>query len=507
MTLPRPAEAALGGWALLIWGAPWSHAAMSVGTAWVTACALGMAMKTPFSWSWERVRKAPWFWLALVLGWQTASLIWTEDMVWGARLWAIQLPMLLLAGAWLWVPLSFAQASTWVFRSAGLALLGCLVWGTWKGFQGVELVGRDWSPWMSHIRLSTLASLGLVWGARTQPKWLVAVFVCCWAAFSAVTGSLTSAVLLPLSVLWVAWDAWPQQRALMRWGVVGSVLGGVAAAAVWLQPVPLPSPHGELPEHTALGNRYTHAPQRALSEGGHRLHVLVCEKEWPEAWSEVSEVPLDFPNAQGFTNRDRLLRYVTSKGWPKDGEHIRKLLPDEVRAIENGSTNITEARGLALRMRELRREWEMWRDGGSPSGNAVLQRFAHWRAGLRAWRRAPIWGHGMGDTGLAMEESYRELGSSLAPQHRHRAHMQHLTWAVAGGLVALLLWLGLGWSWWSAFRSASRACLWGGLVVVLTCLFEDAWETQAGVVVSFLALLGASGDLASQDVEDRGLHG
>lgn len=360
---------------------------------------------------------------------------------------------------------------------------------------------------MSHIRLSTLASLGLVWGARTQPKWLVAVFVCCWAAFSAVTGSLTSAVLLPLSVLWVAWDAWPQQRVFLRWGVVGSVLGGVAVAAIWLQPVPLPGPHGELPEYTALGNRYTHAPQRALSEGGHRVHVLVCEKEWPEAWSEVSEVPLDFPNAQGFTNRDRLLRYVTSKGWPKDGEHIRKLLPDEVRAIENGSTNVTEARGLALRMRELRREWEMWRDGGSPSGNAVLQRFAHWRAGLRAWRRAPIWGHGMGDTGLAMEESYRELGSSLAPQHRHRAHMQHLTWAVAGGLVALLLWLGLGWSWWSAFRSASRACLWGGLVVVLTCLFEDAWETQAGVVVSFLALLGASGDLASQNVEDRGLHG
>jgi hypothetical protein len=497
MTWPRPAEAVRGGWALLIWGAPWSHAAMSVGVAWVAVCALWLAMKTPPSWNWHGAGRAPWFWLVLMLGWQTVTLSWTTDMEWGARLWLIQLPMLLLAGAWQWVPLPFDKASTWVFRSAGLGLMGCLVWGTWKELHGVELSGRDWSPWMSHIRLSTLASLGLVWGARTQPKWHVAVFVACWTAFSAATGSLTSAVLLPLSVLWVAWEAWAGQRAVLGWGIAGSVLGIVAAAAVWLQPVPLPSTGGELPEFTALGNRYTHAPERELSEGGHRVHVLVCEQEWPEAWSEVSAVPLDFPNSQGFTNRDRLLRYLTSKGWPKDGEHIRMLLPEEVSAIENGATNVVKAHGWALRVRELRREWEMWRDGGSPSGNAVFQRFAHWRAGLLAWKRAPLWGHGMGDTGLAMAESYRAMDSSLAPQHRHRAHMQHLTWAISGGLIAALLWLGLGWSWWNTFRTASRACLWGGAVVVLTCLFEDAWETQAGVVVSFLALLGASGDLST----------
>ena len=31
----------------------------------------------------------------------------------------------------------------------------------------------------------------------------------------------------------------------------------------------------------------------------------------------------------------------------------------------------------------------------------------------------------------------------------------------------------------------------GQVVVGLSCVFEDAWETQAGVVISFLALFGA----------------
>ena len=38
-------------------------------------------------------------------------------------------------------------------------------------------------------------------------------------------------------------------------------------------------------------------------------------------------------------------------------------------------------------------------------------------------------------------------------------------------------------------------------------VFQKSHFVQSCVVVSFLALLGASGDLTSQNVEDRGLHG
>ena len=70
--------------------------------------------------------------------------------------------------------------------------------------------------------------------------------------------------------------------------------------------------------------------------------------------------------------------------------------------------------------------------------------------------------------------------------------MQHLTWGISGGLVGLLLWLGFWNSWWKRIGSHSTAALWGGVVLVLSCVFEDTWETQAGIVVSFLALFGAT---------------
>ena len=84
----------------------------------------------------------------------------------------------------------------------------------------------------------------------------------------------------------------------------------------------------------------------------------------------------------------------------------------------------------------------VWQDGGNPSGHALFQRIAHWHAGWHAWMQSFWVGHGMGDTSSAMEQAYAQLGSDLAAPHRHRAHMQHLTWGISGGLIAMLLWLG-----------------------------------------------------------------
>ena len=143
------------------------------------------------------------------------------------------------------------------------------------------------------------------------------------------TGSLTSVMLVPLTLGWVLLQrSAPGQRPIvLSMGLVGALVVAMVMGH-WLRPVPLP--HDGLPSHTAWGNPYVHQPDRVLSEGGHRLHVLMCEKEWAEAWRQVSEKSLDEQNATGYSIRPRLWRYLTSKGWPKDGEHIVQLSPIEV---------------------------------------------------------------------------------------------------------------------------------------------------------------------------------
>ena len=507
MTSLHPQRAARWGWFLVIWGAPWSHAAMSVGTAWVALCAV-------YAWVTSRHDdkviakhglRSPFVWLSALLGWQGLSLLWSENVEAGLHMLSIQGAMLVLALSWRKVPLFHAEtARTWVFRSATLALAGVLLWGFWQTAEGVSLAPRDWTPWMSHIRLSMFAALAMVWGAHDQPKSHFWAFALLWAGFTAVTGSFTSALLLPSSAIW-AWhiSASNSTRRGIAWGVVTLGVIAVAAVALWLQPVPLPVPAEELPRTTSLGNPYTHHPDRILSEGGHRIYLFLCENEWEGAWSQVSTQPLSESNAWGYQTRDRLLRFLTSKGWPKDAEHILKLTPEEVNAIESGATHARPASGLSLRLRETRREWEIWQEGGNASGHALLQRMEHWKAGIAAVERSPWLGQGVGDVDAAIQKSYNLLDSRLARQHRHRAHMQHLTWAVSGGLVAVVLWLVFGWAWWHQIGRSTRMALWGGVLVAVSCLFEDTWETQAGVVVSFLALFadgtppGYSEDLSS----------
>ena len=484
-------DAAKWGWAALIWGAPWSHAAMTAGTFWVTLCALGCAFTQKTEGA--RMTFRPLLWLFGLMAWQCTSLAWTDNLEWGLQLGSIQMAMLALAFAWNFAPLAHHRVThKWVFQSAALAMFGTLVWGAVRTGQGEWLENRDWTPWTSHIRLGMLAALGWVWGSRHQSTKSCIGFGILWLVFTAVTGSLTSALLWPVACIWMLWEQLPSSS--KRHLVLGTTLGCFASLGGiiwWLQPVPIPFPEVELPKMTAQGNEYVHHPERTLSEGGHRLHLFMCPEEWEAAWSQISEVPLDAPNDAGFSVRDRLPRYLTSLGWAKDGEHILRLNQYDVQAIERGATHAYPAKGIRLRLRELRREWEVWRDGGHASGHALFQRIEYWQTGWCAWMESFWFGHGMGDTSNAMAEAYVKRDSKLELKHRHRAHMQHLTWGISGGLMAMLLWLGFASSWYYTIGRRSRQALWGGLLITLSCFFEDSWETQAGIVICFLALFGA----------------
>lgn len=480
----------LAGWAALVWGLPFSHAAMSIGTAWLGVLAFWTLVTSPqarcsltTSSQWM-----PMLWLAALLAWSTLSMVWTSDVSWGWRVLGLQWPILVLMLAWPALGMGEQDRSKvqgWVLGSAGLAMLVCLGWGGWHVSQGEVLEGRDWSPWVSHVRLSLFAALGLGWAATSRAMWKLALFSVVWAAFVGATGSLTSAVLLPVSWVWIGLQRVP--GTWQRWyrGGVLALTGTAAAAAAWvLQPTPLPDQ--PWPTTSSWGNPYQHRPERLASENGHRLHMSVCRQEWDQAWNQVSDVPLNTKSQAGFPLSARLWRYLTSKGWPKDGAHILQLTPDEVDRIESGATSVVNLRGFQARLASFRWEWETWLEGGNPSGHSVFQRLEHWAAGWHAWGQALWVGHGAGDAEAALQAGYEATGTRLTTQHRHRAHMQHLTWGVTGGLVAVLLWLAfVGTQLWTV-RSVQGA-VWGGLVVALSCVFEDTLETQAGAMLAGLA--------------------
>ena len=414
-------------------------------------------------------------------------MVWTSDASWGWRVLGLQWPILVLMLAWPALGMDdrdHAKVHGWVLGSAGWRWPCASV-----GAHGNSVKVKCWKAEVGRLGCPTFGcpcsprSVGL--GSHVQADVATGLVFLGVGRLCGGHGFADQRGAPPLSWAWIGLqrvpDTWQRQY---RGGVL-ALTAVAAVAAVWvLQPTPLPDQPWSTT--TSWGNPYQHSPERLASENGHRLHMHVCRVEWDQAWDQISDVPLSTLSQAGFPLSARLWRYLTSKGWPKDGAHILQLTPAEVERIESGATSVVERRGIRARLAAFRWEWETWLEGGNPSGHSVFQRLEHWAAGWHAWNQAWWIGHGAGDAEMALQEGYEATGTRLASQHRHRTHMQHLTWGVTGGLVGILLWLAfLGSHMWAV--RAVKGALWGGLVVALSCVFEDTLETQAGVMVAGLA--------------------
>lgn len=438
----------------------------------------------------ERIRRHPWI-VALILWWiwTGCSLFWSEDMAKGMDMLPVLSTLPLLALAWLFQDdPPTATWLNWIGWSATTAFAVCLVNGAYQGLEGAAEI--DWAPWTSHIRLSFLAALGLGWALVRGQWFLASALSASWLAFGLFSGSLTAVAMLPLGLVFGTWSLLPSNR---RLAFVGSLVlltaALVAGAIIGLKPVPLDADN--LPRLTPWGNPYNHQPERSLSVNGHRLHAFSCPAEWDSAWAMVSEISLSQPNPRGHALRNNMQRYLTSLGLPKDGATIASLSPWHVQAIERGDNHHVPASGLVKRWRDIRFGFETWKDTGNPTGSSIWQRWEHGKAALVAWRLAPWMGHGLGGQKQAMLQAYDAMESKLSENHRHGAHNQHFTLAIQSGVMGLILWI---LTWGSFARTIRQTTNWQlvawGLTVFLICTtFEDALESQAGMLVSAMAVL------------------
>lgn len=480
------------GWGAIIWGLPWSHGVMSAGTAMVLMAAVmrGWRRDDIRAEASERIRRHPWI-VALILWWiwTGCSLFWSEDMAKGMDMLPVLSTLPLLALAWLFQDdPPTATWLNWTGWSATTAFAVCLVNGAYQGLEGAAEI--DWAPWTSHIRLSFLAALGLGWALVRGQWFLASALSASWLAFGLFSGSLTAVAMLPLGLVFGTWSLLPSNR---RLAFVGSLVlltaALVAGAIIGLKPVPLDADN--LPRLTPWGNPYNHQPERSLSVNGHRLHAFSCPAEWDSAWAMVSEISLSQPNPRGHALRNNMQRYLTSLGLPKDGATIASLSPWHVQAIERGDNHHVPASGLVKRWRDIRFGFETWKDTGNPTGSSIWQRWEHGKAALVAWRLAPWMGHGLGGQKQAMLQAYDAMESKLSENHRHGAHNQHFTLAIQSGVMGLILWI---LTWGSFARTIRQTTNWQlvawGLTVFLICTtFEDALESQAGMLVSAMAVL------------------
>lgn len=239
-----------------------------------------------------------------------------------------------------------------------------------------------------------------------------------------------------------------------------------------------------LPETTVNGNKYTHYLHEKFTENGNFYGLLQCEPELKKAWNERSRLAYDSLDQKQQVVNFTLMRYLTSKGLPKDSFGVWQLSAADIHLIEQGIPNykIPTMNPVESRAYQVYCEYQSFKEGYNSSGHSLTMRLHYWHAAGLIIKDNFFTGVGTGDLEDAFQAKYVQINSSLELPWRHRAHNQYLTMMVAFGVFGFVYFL---------FWLIAPAVLKQGklhpvyfaflFIFLVSMLFEDTLETQAGL--------------------------
>ncbi|MEK6616571.1 MAG: O-antigen ligase family protein, partial [Bacteroidota bacterium] len=239
----------------------------------------------------------------------------------------------------------------------------------------------------------------------------------------------------------------------------------------------------QLPLLTKNGNPYTHDTISQDIENGNYVWLFVCEKELAEEWNKKSPMHYYGKDLSGNEIKYTLIRFLSSKGLPKDAEGVNALSEKEVKGIEKGIPNVNflGVFNPTARLQKIIWEINLYIKGGNPSGHSVVQRFEFWKAAIGIIKENSLFGVGTGDVRNAFDEQYKKMNSPLTKESRHRSHNQFLAIGTAFGII------GISWFLFSIFYPLLREKNFQDyfyitffIIAFLSMLTEDTLETQAG---------------------------
>jgi len=309
------------------------------------------------------------------------------------------------------------------------------------------------SPFIPHIRFSiqlVLAIFLLPWLAfEMQGKHLVKSIACLaalvLAAFMLYSGWLTAIVSFASAAgfLLVREMLIPRRKfvrkivagivLLLSLGFTAAILL-VVARPVFLQ-LPMPVITGA--ERTREGNPYWHDFENKSRENGHLVFWFIAEEELRRTWAQRSAMCIDGPDQKGNTPlKGGIIRYLASRGLPKDSESLEMLQDYEIRAIENGVPNYLHNRWPAAIVRIHQTFWEIneYLRTGNPEGFSFAQRIELWKAALAAFSEKPILGWGKGGVHQAVNYGMDEINSTWQLRNQ-KPHSQYLLYLITLGVA------------------------------------------------------------------------
>ena len=240
----------------------------------------------------------------------------------------------------------------------------------------------------------------------------------------------------------------------------------------------------KMDKQTSHGNAYAYSTTSQLTENGNLLWIYFCESELKDEWNKRSKIKYTENDKKGNPVSYTLVRFLTSKGWRKDGDAVSSLSNTEIEAIERGVSNVNYQSFSSLKGRMYETIWEinLYNSTGDANGHSLTQRFEYWKVALTIIKKNLFFGAGTGDVQNSFDREYETMNSKLAPERRLHSHNQYLSMAVAFGLTGLLWFLlTLVYPMIKLKMTFDYLYMSFFIIAVISFFTEDTLETQAGV--------------------------
>ena len=250
-------------------------------------------------------------------------------------------------------------------------------------------------------------------------------------------------------------------------------------------------------KYTPDGNPYFHNPQKTHIENGSYIFTYISDTELETAWNKRSKINFNGSTQNGFSVKITLIRYLNSKGLHKDRLGVEALSEKDICNIERGIANVSYTHKLNIINRLYGVLWELseYYHSGSVAGYSIPQRVELWKISIQAIKKQPIFGVGTGDVKDAFAQELR-VGNSPLAETNMRSHNQYFTFAIAFGIVGLLLILfAIFYPVFALKMFRNSLFLVFFCIIILSMLTEDTLEPQDGVTFfaffySFFLFLG-----------------
>ncbi len=479
---------------ILTVGIALSNVLMSIGAIWIIA---NWLIQGDFKLYWNRFKSKTTVWIVVILFLLLAvSLLWSTDVNYGFKDLRVKLPFLV-------IPLVMGTSEPLQkkhFHFLLYVFLGIMLYTSVYNYVHYNYVLenatdiRKMSVFISHVRYAILINFALFipfyLAFKGKLSYIFVVPLVVWFLFYLYTSQVINGYLLFVILCGVALFWWmiKAPRTKIKWIVGGAVVTTVVVVGLflmqWISGIKTTEKvvYSKLELYTAQGNPYFHDTTNHQLENGNLVWVYVNQQELEQAWNKRSSIHYFDEDKKGQPLFGTLMRYLTSKGLRKDAAGVNQLTAAEVREIENGRTSIAVNDGLKTRLAGFLMEYQIYKDGGDPNGNSLIQRLEHIKAACGILASHWLTGVGVGDVPNAFTVQYANMNSKLIEENQHRSHNQFLTLWVSLGIIGLILFvLLLIIPFFEIEPDFFTGIVLSALIVA--CLFQDVIETQAGVTI------------------------